>query len=255
MSMPTFGSADRAQDVVDGVGRWLATELGWRWVKGRRDVETRIGSGTVQLSLASSGWSQGRAAFWITAGVSVLDNALARWRVAEPDLTIFSPLELPKLPIAYSSLLKDIERDLSQFEASGLPQNSSGPEALSLGAFYEGFRSRVKPVLDLFESPARVARGLPASWRRMVNASTVEWALARGDRDAARAILRMCPSGMSMLAGFQEGWRLAPHRDPRSKLLAWKAESLGWLARVHDLVDISELPPLDAPERVAPTPK
>lgn len=41
------------------------------------------------------------------------------------------------------------------------------------------------------------------------------------------------------LASFRRGWELAPGRDglPSSAVLVYDTESLGWLARVHDLID------------------
>jgi len=43
MPAPRFGVTDRPGDIVDRSGQWLAEQLGWRWVKSRREIEVRAG--------------------------------------------------------------------------------------------------------------------------------------------------------------------------------------------------------------------
>jgi hypothetical protein len=137
MSTPKFAPGDRPRDILDGTGRWLAAQWGWRWVKSRQEVETRRGTRILRLGLQASKFN--------------------------------------------------VEADLHEFEASGLPQK----RVIGLEKFASGFAGRVMPVLELFESPAAVAHGLPRSWLGLIDAGTIEWALACGDREAAEALLRM----------------------------------------------------------------
>jgi len=54
---PQFGVADRPRDIIDGSGRWLAEQFGWRWVKSRGQVEFRDGPQLLQLGPQSSRYS------------------------------------------------------------------------------------------------------------------------------------------------------------------------------------------------------
>jgi hypothetical protein len=79
MPAPRFGVADRPGDILDGAGRWLAAELGWRWVKSRRDVEIRHGSRMLRLGLQASKWNRPGNATSVNTRVTVFDDDLTRW--------------------------------------------------------------------------------------------------------------------------------------------------------------------------------
>jgi hypothetical protein len=249
MPAPRFGVADRPGDILDGAGRWLAAELGWRWVKSRRDVDIRHGSRVLRLGLQSSTWSRSGVATWVSARVTVLDTGLTRWRKAWPESTVFPPSASPARPCVYSSLLINVEGDLADVECSGLPRTFPAPRMPGLDEFAAGFRVRVLPVLDLFKSPRLVAQEMPDSWLSMVDCGTIEWALTSDDRDAAALLLKRHlerplrdeQSRGPLLERFRRGWELAPGRDGLPQVLAWATEPLGWLARVHDLLDPATL--------------
>jgi hypothetical protein len=79
----------------------------------------------------------------------------------------------------------------------------------------------------------------------MVGYGTVEWALACGDHDAAVLLLRRhlerplvgAQRWQQRVDSFRRGWDAAPGRAglPGPAVLVHATESLGWLARVHDL--------------------
>lgn len=248
MPAPRFGTTDRPGDIVDRSGQWLAEQLGWRWVKSRRDVEVRAGRQVRRLGLQSSTWNRAGVATRVSTRVTVLDEALRAWREAHPASTVLPVSAYSVWPHVYNTLLINVDLDLAQVECSGLPQRFPAPlRAMRLDEFAAAFRERVVPVLELFQSPSLVARELPVSWLSMVISDTIEWALAHDDRDAAALLLRRHlerplkgqQRWEQRLASFRRGWEIAPGRDglPGSAVLVYDTESLGWLAQVHDLID------------------
>jgi len=81
--------------------------------------------------------------------------------------------EYPVRPHVYNTLLINVDQDLAEVECSGLPQRFPAPQAMRLHDFASAFRERVLPVLDLFQSPALVARELPVSWLDMITYGTI----------------------------------------------------------------------------------
>lgn len=244
MPAPQFGVADRPRDIIDGSGRWLAEQFGWRWVKSRGQVEFRDGPQLLQLGLQSSRYSRVGLATWVYTRVTVSDDDLPRWRAAHPQATLFpSPADQPRR-FVYNSLMINVVRDLDEIECSGLR-----PRPLGLGEFAAAFGQRVLPVLRLFRSPDLAAPGLPVSWLGMIGCETVEWALARDDPGAAALLIRRHMQrplrGQQTWRGriehFRRGWEIAPDRTGLAQsALPFSTEALGWLARVHGLADPRE---------------
>jgi hypothetical protein len=79
------GVTDRPGDILDRSGQWLADQLGWHWVKGRRDVQERAGRQVLRLSLQPSKWNRAGVATWVSTRVAVLDEDLHSWRKARGD--------------------------------------------------------------------------------------------------------------------------------------------------------------------------
>ncbi len=245
MPAPRFGITDRPGDIVDRSGQWLAEQFGWRWVKSRRDVELQVGRQVRRLWLQPSKWNRAGIATWVSPSVRVLDEDLNAWRKAHPVGTVLPVSQYPVRPHVYVTMLINVDLDLAELECSGLPQRFPAPRAMRLDEFAAAFRARVLPVLDLFQSPSLVARELPIPWLSMVTYGTIEWALARDDRDAAALLLRRHlerplrgkQRWEHRLASFRRGWEIPPGRDglPSPAVLVYATESLGWLARVHDL--------------------
>jgi hypothetical protein len=245
MPAPRFGVTDRPGDILDLTGRWLAEQLGWRWVKSRRDLEVQAGRQVRRLGLQPSRWNRAGVATRVSTRVIVLDEELGAWRTAYPAGTVLPVSKHPVRLYVYNTLLINVDPGLAEVECSGLPQGFPAPRAMRLDDFAAAFRERVLPVLDLFQSPALVARELPVSWLSMVAEGTVEWALACEDYDAAALLLRRHMERplegkqrwKDRIRHYRRGWEIAPGRDglPSSVDLVYSTLSLGWLARVHDL--------------------
>jgi hypothetical protein len=245
MPAPQFGVADRPRDILDGAGRWLAAQLGWRWVKSRSTAEFKDGPLVLQLVLQSSKWSRAGVATWISTRVTVLDDDLPVWRAGHPESTAFPCPPWQPRRFVYNSLLINIEPDLEEVECSGLR-----PGALGLDQFWVAFGERIVPILRLFRSPDLAANRLPDQWLRMVGGETAEWAIAHSDPGAAALLIRRHmhrplrgqQTWQGRIEPFRRGWELAPSLDGLSQTsLIFGTESLGWLARVHGLVDLHAL--------------
>jgi hypothetical protein len=241
MPAPQFDVTDRPGDILDGAGRWLAAQLGWRWVKSRDTAEFRDGPLVLRLVLQPSKWNRAGVATWVSTRVTVLDDDLPGWRAVHPQCTLFPNPARPPRRFAYNSMLINIERQLDEVECSGLLRRPLG-----LDEFATAFGERILPVLRLFRSPDLAAHGLPDSWLSMVGSETIEWALAHNDSGAAALLicrhmqrpLRGQQTWQGRIELFRRGWERGPGRDGISQAnLIFGTEPLGWLARVHDLVD------------------
>jgi hypothetical protein len=235
---PRFTADDRPADILNGIGRWLAAELGWQWVKSRRTAEARNGPLVLRLILQSSTWSRAGVATWVSARVSVLDDDLRAWRLARPDETVFPASRV--LPFACNTMLLSVEPELQTLECSGLPQPLSAPRAMTTSEFAARFREQVLPVLGLFGSSRLLAAEMPDSWLVTVDSGTIEQALARHDRESAAALLgrymerplRGHQTWPDRIGGFRHGWDSTPGDDRPPQ---HGTGALGWLARLHKL--------------------
>jgi hypothetical protein len=235
---PRFTADDRPADILDGTGRWLAAELGWRWVKSRHTAEIRDGPLVLRLILQSSTWSRAGVATWVSARISVLDDDLRAWRLAQADETVVPASRA--LPFACNTMLPSVEPGLESLECSGLPQQPLAARTIGTSEFAAGFRELILPVLRLFRSPRLLATGLPDSWLMTVDSGTIEQALAQDDRESAALLMRRHmerplrghQTWRDRIGGFRHGWGNAPGRDQSPQ---HGTGALGWLARVHDL--------------------
>jgi hypothetical protein len=108
MPAPRFGVTDRPGDIVDRSGQWLAGQLGWRWVKSRRDVEVRAGRQVRRLGLQPWKWNRAGVATWVSAHVTVLDEDLRAWREVHPASTVLPVPQYPVQPHVYNTLLINV---------------------------------------------------------------------------------------------------------------------------------------------------
>ncbi len=161
MPAPRFAVTDRPGDIVDRSDQWLAEQLGWRWVKSRREDEVRARRQVRRLGLQPSKWNRAGIATWVSPSVRALDEDLNAWRKAHPGSTVLPVPQYPVRPHVYVTMLINIDLDLAGVECSGLPRRFPAPRAMRLDEFAAAFRERVLPVLDLFQSPSLVARELP----------------------------------------------------------------------------------------------
>jgi hypothetical protein len=184
----------------------------------------------------------------------VLDDRLLHWRRQNRELSTVRNPET-SFPSAFNSLFVNFLQPWSSFEASGLPQPADGSNAVNLAEFLRCITERVLPVLDAFADPGTVVSKLPTTWWDMVDAGTVEWSLACGDRDSAAAMihrhlerpLKGLQSAESRLSQFREGWEAA-HRGEEPPKLPPPIHSLGWLSGVHRLIDPRAIRPPVRPE-------
>jgi hypothetical protein len=127
MAAPPFGGTDRPGDILQRSGRWLAEQLGWRWVKGRCDAEVRAGRQARRLGLQPSKWNRAGVATWASTRVTVLDEDLKAWRQAHPASTVLPASQYPVQPHVYNTLLINVDLDLAEVGCSGLPQRFPAP--------------------------------------------------------------------------------------------------------------------------------
>jgi len=129
--------------------------------------------GTVQLEvhLQSSTYSRREVGAWASLSVQVLDPGFARWRSRNPDLTwrsgplIHASGSLPPSVALYGD-------DTGHRRLDELPTL---------------IRNDLLPLLDVFETPSKMAGqyGVASTWVF----SCMEWAVYRGDIEAARLLL------------------------------------------------------------------
>jgi hypothetical protein len=238
MPAPRFTADDRPADILDTSGRWLAEELGWRWVKSRHTAEILTGSLTLQLRLQSSTWSRAGLATWTRTRVIILDKDLQSWRLARPRETVFPDSHLP--PFACNTMLASVIPELGDVELSGLLQQRPAPHMISFAEFVVSFRDDVLPVLDLFRSSRLLANKLPNSWFTTIDSGMIEQALARNDPESASALIRKymerplkaTQTWQERIGAFRKGWEKAPGQSPGPQ---HGPGALGWLARIHNL--------------------
>jgi hypothetical protein len=149
---------------------------------------------------------------------------------------------------AYTNLLVNAVSSFMSVDLSGLPQPPELKGASQV-EFVAYLTAVAVPVLDAFREPASLVAALPESWLSMVEAGTVEWALACGDADAATELIRRSIGqpvrGQQRLderiGQFRHGWELAekglrPERQP-----PFGFEAFGWLAFSHNLLTPDDL--------------
>lgn len=167
---PTADTGPR--DAVRMTLAWLADVIpDCRAVASRGALRRDRGTVHLDVELRSSTWSRRGVGTWVRLYPVVHDSAFARWRRDHPDRTW----------------------------RSGDVVHSSGalPGAVQLYGDEPGYRSvaelpalladELLPRLDMFESPARLARELDVAWPSTF--TCIEWAVSRGDIAAARLLL------------------------------------------------------------------
>lgn len=246
---PTFNASDRPPAIVDAVGRWLAaTDLdGFRWVKSRRVLVRAVNTQRHELTLQTSTFSRTGVATWVMPRVSVFDDRLTTWRQANPSASAFDNLHTTA-PCAYSNMLVNAEPSFVSVELSGLPQPPEQRAAPSV-QFFTYIATVVRPLFDASAEPPQLVAALPDSWLSMVNAGTVEWAMACGNADAATELIQRSVSRPlrgqqrwdTRFDQFRHGWGLAEHGMRPELQPPLGFEAVGWLARTHSLLALNDL--------------
>ncbi len=131
-------------------------------------------------------------------------------------------------------------------ELSGLPQHPLVMKnRATFAQLVDVTWSTLLPTFQLFDSPAHVAHDLPTAWLGMIEARTIEWAIAMGDRDAATLLvrrhlerpLRGKQTWETRLRLFTEGFET----EELNGINLHGERALGWLSRAHDLVEPSTI--------------
>jgi hypothetical protein len=250
METPATSADAKPGAILDAAALWLSGELGWSWVKSRRSLEQRHGPQICELHLQPSVWSRTGVGTWVAPRVSLYDDRVRDWRAANPEVTVTLPQRHRHAALAFTTLLVNVNRAYVDVELSGLPQPF---ESASLEALRKALGTEVLPVLELFAAPVSLPDRLPQPWLETIDSRIVEWLLAMAGNDAAARLIRRYLEGATnstserskRLRVFREGWSAATKRDGREQVRTnWLAE-LGWLSRVHALVDPVALNPHD----------
>jgi hypothetical protein len=173
----------------------------------------------VWVRLQSSTWSRRGIGTWVNLYVSVHDTAFARWRAEHPQLTWRTG--------DYVYATGTMSPSLQLFG------DEPGYRALQdLPPVLEG---EWLPMLDLFESPPRLAVELDPRW--LWAFSCMEWMVFRGDPGSARQLLERYLTANPMTRDRLDAGRAAgmpprgtPIRDELRDRWGPALESLGILA-------------------------
>lgn len=250
--MPTFSANAKPAAILDGAGRWLSDELGFRWVKSRQALERRRGDQIQELSLQPSKWNRAGIGTWVSPRVSVFDTQLSEWRAANPEATVSVAGGGRYAGLVYTTLLINVLPELAQVELSGLQQPWC---ETSLATFRPAVPNDILPVVELFAAPDSLPTLLPEAWVGMAEASTLEWLIATAGLKQASDLLRRhietsrtdrvkeAADGRARVRAFQRGWEALPNAEGRESVRDNLLAQLGWLSRVHGLVDPRSLTP------------
>jgi len=183
---PSFSNESKPREIVESAGRWLADELGdgFRWASTRHALQLVRGSKTYEVVLQPSKWNRAGELTHASLSVTVRDKALAAWRRRRREAT----MRKRSADVVWTCDFVNIDPDTHDVELFGnLREAGGGTGLLSLPQLLGVLRERIVPKLELFESPARVAKELPDTW--LVRTGTiVEWATSLGDVESARVI-------------------------------------------------------------------
>lgn len=245
--VPVAAPGDAPKAVLDRAGSWLASQFPeGRWLKSRNEVVRNAGTTQMRLHLQPSKWNATGVGTWVHTRLMIMDKKHTAWLRAD------RPTSPGLLICAYNTLLTNTVPGIGRVEVSGLRQSKGLLQAnCSLAGFRDGLRTEVEPIWRLFsQSPTSVAVDLPTTWLGMVDAGTVEWALAHGDRDAALLLVKRhmarpitgAQTWESRLQQFTTGW-LQEH-EPAFHM---STHTLGWTCKRFGLVSPEDL---DAPHSV-----
>jgi hypothetical protein len=174
-AVPDFSPTEAPRDALRRALEYLADVVPDVQLVRSRNLLRRV-RGTTRLHLwfQSSTWSRRGAGVWCSMNATVHDKALGAWRAEHPEL----------------SRRKD--DFLTTFGRLGPDIQLYGPldRHRALADVPAFLVEEALPRLDWFETPARALADIPAQERRNSLLHLVEWAVSRGDRDAALEMLR-----------------------------------------------------------------
>ncbi len=188
---PKFTQSDTPREIVNGAGKWLAAELGsgFRWVPSPRTLKAQVAPGrTIEVMFRPSHWNYSGVLTVAGIRLTVRDRSLAKWRRGR-GRNYSGLITETGGDVAWSQELSNLYMDLGDVELYGeIERNSPHPVSfLKLTELLDAFQKRILPKLLLFDSPARIAKGLPDIW--LADAGPlIDWATSLGDEDSARLI-------------------------------------------------------------------
>lgn len=183
---PVFTNESKPGEILDSAGRWLADELGdaFRWASTRHALQAVRGSKTYEVVLQPSKWNRAGELTHASLRVTVRDKGLAEWRRRHREYM----MRKGSADAVWTCDVLNIDPEIHDVELFGnLREAGGGAGMLSLPELLSVLRERILPKLELFESPARVAKDLPDTWLERT-ATIVEWATSLGDGESARVI-------------------------------------------------------------------
>jgi hypothetical protein len=195
--LPIFTATDKPAEMVARAGAWLAGQLGWRWHARGREARTRQANLDVSLRFGGTQWNRRGAGTWMSVGVQVTDPSLLTWQQHNAHLAH------RRDGLVFASPLANLTAR-STTELFGRLR-AEDRTVLSLEELVAILRADVVPHLETFASPANVASQLPDSWL-VAPTELAEWAVARGDLDAAKTIVtRWLTRHPQAVAAIQDG--------------------------------------------------
>ncbi len=253
MSIPTFSAVDTPKQIVDGTGTWLAERFeGFRWLRGRGCLERQRNTQTHRLILQPKRANRTGERTDVGPRVTIIDERLADWRRThgarhaqlDPD---------GATPMVFNTLFVNVMRSLSTVRLFGPTPSTPTPSTPTpaesdVSGFVDYLDETVVPMLENAADPALFVSGLEPAWWKMIDASTVEWALAHDDRRSASALvkgalsipLRGAQTNEQRIGQFVDGWDLAREGLPIT-MSTPSITQLGWVSSTHDLVAPDDL--------------
>lgn len=224
---------------MDATAHWLAQCIGdgFKWVKSRKTLERRLGTQVHRIHLQSSQWNHTGEFAVVYPTIAVTDSVLSDWRETFPSPSVTPELDTP--PVVYVTMLTNVLPGTSDVELSGLPIHPELQKmVMSASTFADVLKGPVLNFLALFDTPGNLADHASDEWLRVAKAPIVEWALAKGDTDAAAVLMRRIVALLlrhnelwqDRVSDFRRGYELTALPNESKRIPLEGTESLGWIA-------------------------
>lgn len=241
MPPPPEPTADTAPaDAVRMTLAWLAAVVpDCRAVVSRGVLRRTRGTLHLDVRFQSSTWSRRGTGTWVTLYPVVRDSAFARWRREHPDRTWRSG---------------DVVHSSGALRG-GVQLYGDEPGYRCVAELPGLLEGQVLRRLDMYESPARLARELDVAWSSTF--PCMEWAVSRGDTAAARVLLERYleahPAARETIEAGRAAGMPAPGTPIRDELRERWAPALETLGIVAPGEPLPGEPVVVAADRAEPT--
>jgi hypothetical protein len=217
-------SLERPADVIDAAARIVAERLSdekFVWVKSRNIFRRTVSERHESFTIDRSRWNRsGSFIAFSVAALTVMDDGLRAWRMANPTLTPERPPSV--LGIVAAASFYDMSR------TAEVILTRAGTRADRLAVWCDHIRQTAIPWFISTRDPESIAEVAPDAlldpWGFAVD--LVEYLIYRDHPDQARRLIeRVLAQGQQHQQGFELGRAMARRNDRAS----WhSAESLGW---------------------------